>query len=85
MRVGTVINKRLRVFGDRYWEKGRFGLRMTEPEPFENMPIIYERAFGGIDEQASTPEQLIMEERNPVGTGFAVKAQYLINRNYSAF
>lgn len=80
MRVGTIIKKRLRIFGDRYWEKGPFGLRMTKPEPFEKMPIIYERAFGGLDKPASTPKQPIMEPRNPVGTGFAVKAQHLINQ-----
>ncbi|KHD11058.1 hypothetical protein PN36_21235 [Candidatus Thiomargarita nelsonii] len=73
MRLGSVVKKRLRVFGDRYWEKGT--LNMTEPELFEKMPIIYERAFGGID-----ATRQFMEPRNPVGTGFAVKTEHIIGQ-----
>ena len=46
------ITKQLRVVGDRRWERGVLGLSMTPPEPFEKMPLIYERAFGGWDTQA---------------------------------
>src|SRR4051794_2831875 len=44
-RVGP-IRKLLRVFGDRQW--GVSG-RPTSPQPFLNMPLVYERAFGGVD------------------------------------
>jgi len=77
MQVGNLV-KRLQVFGNRYWEKGLFGLKMTSPEPFTKLPIIYELAFGGVDEFAST--QRVLEERNPVGLGFAIKAEHLIEQ-----
>jgi len=64
------LRKRVRVFGDRRWQRV-FGLsRMTNPEPFESMPLIYERAFGGADTSHSKEKKHIGEERNPVGQGF---------------
>ena len=35
------------------------------------MPLVYERAFGGVDPKSDQPER-DWEWRNPVGTGFAV-------------
>lgn len=67
-KVGPV-QKILRVFGDRYW--GAFGA--TSPEPFEKMPLVYERAYGGVDLKSDTPDK-DWEWRNPVGTGFAVSS-----------
>lgn len=69
------VNKRLRVFGDRLWERGLAGLAMSEPEPFESMPITFERAYGGWDRSSDDPAEHRMDERNPVGTGFAVRAE----------
>jgi hypothetical protein len=65
-RVGPV-KKVLRVFGDRIWE--RFGA--SAPEPFDRIPLRYERAFGGVDIKSAHPES-DWEWRNPVGKGFAV-------------
>jgi uncharacterized protein YjbI with pentapeptide repeats len=47
-RVGS-IQKRLAVFGQRYWipNPGTETYRMSEPTPFSQTPIVYERAFGG--------------------------------------
>ncbi|MBL0726383.1 DUF2169 domain-containing protein [Piscinibacter sp. HJYY11] len=70
------IDKRLRVTGDRRWERGPMGLKISEPEPFERMPVVYERAFGGWDRSAAKPEDHRLEERNPVGTGFAVRDEH---------
>ena len=52
MRVGS-LTKIIRVFGDRHWERGGLllNLRSTIPEPFTVMDVIYERAFGGIDQE----------------------------------
>jgi hypothetical protein len=69
-RVGPV-QKVLRVFGDRQWK----AIGMSAPEPFQKMPIVYERAYGGADAASKTPDT-DWEWRNPVGTGFAVS-----NRN----
>lgn len=68
-KVGPV-QKVLRVFGDRRWKS----VGMTEPEPFQKMPLVYERAFGGVDRASKTPDT-DWEWRNPVGTGFAVSSR----------
>lgn len=78
MRVNT-ISKKLCVFGERRWEGGWLGLSITPALPFEKMPIVYERAFGGWDK---TPEKLAdqrLDPRNPIGTGFATRAEHLVD------
>lgn len=57
--------KQIRVFGDRFWDGGN----ITEPQAFETLPIVYERAFGGIQVDDSG-NVVAAELRNPVGTGF---------------
>jgi hypothetical protein len=57
--------KLVRVFGDRFWRLGGF----TRPEPFDCMPLIFERAYGG-QQQVSPDEVMLAEEHNPVGVGF---------------
>jgi hypothetical protein len=79
MKVGTIV-KTLRVFGDRFWKRGLLGLKMTAPEPFTKMPIVYERAFGGIDQQSDNPKKHGWERRNLVGTGFAVESKHLVGQ-----
>jgi hypothetical protein len=70
-RVGT-LQKVLRVLGERQW--GMHG--PTKPAPFTKMPLVYERAFGGVDTKSGRPEQ-DWDWRNPVGCGFAVKKMHL--------
>lgn len=65
-RVGAV-EKTIRVFGDRVWQNGQ----MTLPEPFQIMPLVYERAFGG--SYIKDEEIISTEARNPLGCGFAGK------------
>ncbi|MGZ8942694.1 MAG: DUF2169 family type VI secretion system accessory protein [Methylobacter sp.] len=69
-RVGPV-QKMLRVLGDRRWET--FGA--SSPQLFIKMPIVYERAFGGVDPKSENPER-DWEWRNPVGTGFVVSGDH---------
>ena len=57
--------KVVRVFGDRFWRLGG----STRPEPFEQMPLTFERAYGG-QHQVSPDEPMLAEEYNPVGVGF---------------
>jgi len=65
------IRKTVRVFGDRRWEGKPGSERIGDPLPFERMPLVFERAFGGIDDSdAASPES---DPRNPVGTGFRAK------------
>jgi hypothetical protein len=75
------VNKRLRVTGDRIWEKAAGGARMSAPVPFHSIPITYERAYGGWDKSAATPPEHRLESRNPVGTGFAVSRDSCVGHN----
>lgn len=68
VQVGR-LKKSARVFGDRRWTRALGSWRVTPPEPFAVMPLIYERAFGGSDPHCAAPHPV--ELRNPVGTGFA--------------
>jgi len=54
------IDKTLYVFGNRFWKKtvGMVGT-ISDPEPFEEMEISYENAFGGAE-----------YKKNPLGKGF---------------
>ncbi len=64
LSVGSV-GKTIRVFGDRQWNQGL----ITSPQPFTTMPLVYERAFGGVD--IAEGKIRLGEERNPVGGGFS--------------
>ncbi|MFE8604359.1 DUF2169 family type VI secretion system accessory protein [Archangium violaceum] len=77
MRVGS-LTKVLRVFGERRWRK-RVGLGLTSPEPFVEIPIVYEHAFGGVDSEAA-PRSDTWERRNPIGTGFASSPDRLVGQ-----
>jgi hypothetical protein len=62
--------KRLLISGERTWKNGVLTVSPSKPEPFELMPIVYERAYGGIGEP-DRKGQVPFEPRNPVGVGFA--------------
>jgi hypothetical protein len=47
-RVGAV-QKVVRVFGDRTWASHS---RPTPPQAFEKMPLVWERAYGGVDRRS---------------------------------
>ncbi|WP_165233097.1 DUF2169 domain-containing protein [Aquisphaera insulae] len=70
VRVGH-LDRTIHVYGDRVW---RFPSRlaifpeMGKPAPFERMDVVYDRAFGGIDESAA-----LYASANLAGRGFAGK------------
>ena len=66
-------SKVLRVFGDRVWIRRLMGCKMSPPEPFESIPLVYERAYGGVHQVDPESETTLAEERNPVGRGFRGK------------
>ncbi len=72
VRVG-VKTKTLRVRGDRHclWREGKDPI-FTEPEPFAEMEIRYDRAYGGRDER-SVSEIPFHYPRNPMGRGVALR------------
>lgn len=53
------LRKHIAVSGDRFWRPGLLRTHMTDAVPFLEMPITYERAFGG--------EGYVL---NPVGMGY---------------
>lgn len=69
LRVGA-LSKQLLVTGDRVWFRTAGIVSATKPRPFEKMPLIYERAFGGWDRGHPDPAKHTCEGRNPVGTGY---------------
>jgi hypothetical protein len=67
MQVGMAVagrQKTILVSGDRVWRNGQ----PSDPKPFESVPLVWERAFGGLHRSGETVKA---EERNPVGCGFA--------------
>lgn len=70
LRVGR-LQKTVHILGDRVWTKRiGGGIGMTSPQPFESIPLVYERAFGGWDRSSPEEKDHRCEPRNPVGTGF---------------
>lgn len=61
--------KTVRVFGDRFWINGALKNKISEPEQFTSLPLIYERAFGGCDTLEPDGRQA-GNMANPVGAGF---------------
>jgi hypothetical protein len=64
--------KMVRITGDRVWTTAG----PSSPATFTKMPLIYERAFGGVDRNSQNPER-DFDWRNPVGTGFAMSREHL--------
>lgn len=60
----------VRVFGDREWQSALGVTRMSRPEPFDRIPLVYERAAGGTDTSPSAERDHAADLRNPVGIGF---------------
>lgn len=75
MNVGLTVGSArtvARVYGDRVWFRSSGGVAISNPVPFEKMPLTYERAFGGWDKRDPDPNRHACEPRNPVGAGFRV-------------
>ncbi|MBC8017395.1 MAG: DUF2169 domain-containing protein [Verrucomicrobia bacterium] len=46
--TGTVtLDKKLSIYGPRFWEKRNSGWTLTEPAPIVSLPLQYEFAYGG--------------------------------------
>lgn len=69
LRVGPV-DKRFTVVGNRWWSRGPAGISHSSPEPFVNMPVTYDRAFGGTDRTRESDGLTETCPTNPVGQGY---------------
>jgi len=67
------FHKTLRVHGNREWRRGALGWAPGPAQPFERMPLVYERACGG---SVAGPEAgwLDGDPHNPVGVGHLCRA-----------
>lgn len=76
VKVGPV-QKIVRVFGERYWVKQGGQAFPTKPQPFERIPLVYERSFGGWDKADKDDSNWTFDPRNPVGCGFGDPLRFL--------
>jgi hypothetical protein len=72
-RVGA-LEAPLVVHGERLFYKGARGIALSPAARFEVMPVVYERAYGGMTADGSR-----VEERNPAGVGVAHRDKDLID------
>lgn len=74
VKVGDVTAP-LAVHGERAFDK-RFGeVVIGRAAPFERVPIVYERAYGG-----ASDDMLAFEPRNPAGVGVAKRVADLVGK-----
>lgn len=69
--VALDINGRRKVAvvtGERRWVRAAGGFVASSPVPFREMPLSYDRAFGGVDDTEAGAT--VAEHRNLVGVGF---------------
>jgi hypothetical protein len=80
LKVGQ-MQKVIMVTGDRYWKKRALlpGFYMTDPIPFKEMPLIYERSFGGMDQTHKNEKKHGGNKSNPIGTGFRLNRNMVVN------
>ena len=69
LRIGP-LQKIVRVSGDRVMSRTLGRHAMSRPQPFETIPLVYERAFGGTDTREAVDGVLRGDVRNPVGQGW---------------
>lgn len=67
------VRKTVRVFGERIWMKCLGMVSMSKPAPFEKIPLVWERAFGGSDTGWPDPKEHEFCLENPVGLGLLAK------------
>src|SRR5262249_34707265 len=58
------------IHGDRVWQRSiTSGARPSDALPFVTMPLVWERAYGGVAAN-STEQKPVFDVRNPIGCGF---------------
>jgi hypothetical protein len=72
------LRKTLVVHGERRLrQRVGGGIGLTNAEPFLSRPIRYEMAYGGWDRTDPDPSKHRLYARNPIGRGFAARAEHL--------
>jgi hypothetical protein len=73
--------KRIAVFGKRLVEWDRGSPRLGRPEPFVEMPLLYQNAYGGLDNRVPIPAQLEKDYMRAVALGMQFDHPGLYPRN----
>ena len=73
--------KRIAVFGKRQVEWSRGRPNFSRPEPFMEMPLLYQNAYGGIDSRVSIPAHLKDDYMRTVALGLQFDHPGLYPRN----
>jgi hypothetical protein len=63
-------SKSFAVIGDRTWQAEGVGVEPSSAMPYTQMPITYDRAFGGIDNAHVDSDKHAAFMANPAGRGF---------------
>ncbi|WNG62492.1 DUF2169 domain-containing protein [Archangium gephyra] len=74
------LHKELLVHGERTYDRGLLSVAATRPQPFITRSIRYELAFGGSDLSDPDPKNHCLDERNPIGRGFARRTAHIIGK-----
>lgn len=72
LRLGE-WHKGFNVVGDRRWQQSGLSLgdaSMSQPLPFDSMPITYGRAWGGTEAKLDEPSHVTYHPKNPAGVGY---------------
>ncbi len=71
IRVGA-FRRRVKVFGDRVWQRRGGSLVPSDPKPFKAMPLTLAHAFGGTDVWDELP---VPFQDNPEGKGYYLEEE----------
>ncbi len=69
LRVGPMA-KTFDVVGDRVWQASLTGITASAPRHFTELPVSYDRAFGGADRHSEDETEHDAYLPNPVGRGW---------------
>ena len=69
LRVGP-MEKVFDVVGNRVWQAALTSITASAPQPFTEMPVSYDRAFGGADRHSEDESEHDAYLPNPVGRGW---------------
>lgn len=80
VQIGNAL-KRIAVFGKRVveWRNGVPGF--GRPEPFTDMPLLYQNAYGGLDNRVPIPPEILQEYMRTVAEGLQYDHPGLYPRN----
>jgi len=81
LRIETgqrTIQKAIKVFGARVFQKGLLGIVPGPAADLRTTPLIYENAYGGTDN--TELQNPAVEPQNPVGRGFAKNRSTLVGQ-----